>query len=100
MNVLITISRILSIGQTKLLSTFSWTLSILREVIAYNLKLNKIYSSCSLSILFFLRENFKTGLKLCPDHSCQIWFALDEIPNLFWYGKESEPNMLPKGVHF
>ncbi len=42
MNVLITISRILSIGQTKLLSTFSWTLSILREVIAYNLKLNKI----------------------------------------------------------
>lgn len=42
MNVLITISRILSIGQTKLLSTFSWTLFILREVIAYNLKLNKI----------------------------------------------------------
>ena len=40
MNVLITISRILSIGQTKLLSTFAWTSYILKEVIAYNLKLN------------------------------------------------------------
>ena len=42
MNVLITISRILSIGQTKLLSTFAWTSYILKKVIAYNLKLNKI----------------------------------------------------------
>lgn len=42
MNVLITISRILSIGQMKLLSTFLYTLYILKEVIAYNLKLDKI----------------------------------------------------------